>query len=369
MQGIFEKRREQVRKRMEEEGMEGALVLHPTNIYYLTGYLADPHERFMGLFLFRSSEEVFLVPQLERERANAYLKEVVSYTDDEGPLPLIRKIMTDLTEGVFGVEKEVITLERVEWLKEISPSLIFRSLHPFLAKLRGVKSREEQDLLRRAGKMLDEILMEGIRSLKKGMTERQMVTLLEGLAKERGVQRMSFDTMVLSGPKSALPHGIPEDRPILEGEYLLFDLGIPYQGYHSDITRTFFLGKPTKRHEMVYKTVLKAQQSAISMVKPGILYRSLDEEARRVIEAEGYGSYFIHRLGHGLGLDVHEFPSVHGHNGEIVEVGNVFTVEPGIYIPDFGGVRIEDDVIVTAQGAETFTGAPKEWEEMILSFS
>lgn len=171
---------------------------------------------------------------------------------------------------------------------------------------------------------------------------------------------MSFDTMVLSGPKTASPHGKPGDRKIQKGDFVLFDLGVIYEGYCSDITRTVSFGKPSDAQKDVYETVRQAEQAAVDAVKPGVRAMDLDKIARDVITEAGYGEFFTHRLGHGLGISVHEFPSVTGTNEmELIE-GMVFTIEPGIYDPSITGVRIEDDVVVTKDGVEVLTKYPKE---------
>ncbi|MOA18746.1 putative peptidase [compost metagenome] len=165
---------------------------------------------------------------------------------------------------------------------------------------------------------------------------------------------------MLSGEKTALPHGVPGTRILRHGDLVMFDIGVYADGYASDITRTFALGELTKEQVNIYNTVLEANKAAIRAINPGVTFASIDKAARDVIEEAGYGSYFIHRLGHGLGIDVHEFPSVHGKNDTLLSEGNVFTVEPGIYVPGVGGVRIEDDCLVTADGVEVLTSYPKE---------
>ncbi len=171
---------------------------------------------------------------------------------------------------------------------------------------------------------------------------------------------MAFDTMVLSGPKTASPHGNPGNRKIKKGDFVLFDLGVVYQGYCSDITRTVAFGEPTDAQREIYETVRKAEQAAVDSVRPGVKAMEIDKAARNVIEQAGYGSYFTHRVGHGLGISVHEYPSVTGTNELVLEEGMVFTIEPGIYHPGITGVRIEDDVVVTADGVEVLTKFPKE---------
>ena len=164
----------------------------------------------------------------------------------------------------------------------------------------------------------------------------------------------------LSGPKTASPHGVPGDRKIQKGDFILFDLGVVYNGYCSDITRTVAFGEPTDAQREIYETVKKAEQAAVDLVGPGVQAKEIDDAARNVIDDAGFGDYFTHRIGHGLGISVHEYPSITGTNEMELEEGMVFTIEPGIYKSDVTGVRIEDDVVVTADGVEVLTKFPKD---------
>jgi Xaa-Pro dipeptidase len=181
---------------------------------------------------------------------------------------------------------------------------------------------------------------------------------------------MSFGTLVLSGAKSAQPHGSTGRDPILEGEYLLIDAGVFKDGYCSDITRTFFVGaNPSEKHREVFETVLEANKRAIAAARPGARLGDIDRAARSHIASKGYGDYFIHRLGHGLGLEIHEEPSVSETSDAIAKPGLAFTIEPGVYIDGFGGVRIEDDIVIAEHGAETLTSYPKEWNSCAIRFA
>ncbi|HWL12694.1 MAG TPA: M24 family metallopeptidase, partial [Ureibacillus sp.] len=172
--------------------------------------------------------------------------------------------------------------------------------------------------------------------------------------------KMSFETMVLSGPKTASPHGTPGERKIQKGDMILFDLGVIYDGYCSDITRTVAFGEVSEAQKEIYNAVRSANENAVAAVKPGVRAMDLDKIARDTITEAGYGEYFTHRLGHGLGISVHEFPSVTGTNDLVLREGMVFTIEPGVYKADVTGVRVEDDVVVTADGVEVLTKFTKE---------
>jgi Xaa-Pro dipeptidase len=214
--------------------------------------------------------------------------------------------------------------------------------------------------MKRAVRIVEDVLRAGVAQVKPGVTEIELVAELEYQMKKLGAQGPSFDTMVLSGAKSALPHGKPDTTKVGAGELLLFDLGVYAEGYVSDITRTFAVGDISDEMKRIYGAVLEGNLRGIEAIRPGVSFGSLDRAARESIEAAGYGPYFNHRLGHGIGMDIHEYPSIHGRNEELLLAGMTFTVEPGIYVPSVGGVRIEDNVLVTADGVEVLTSFPKE---------
>lgn len=366
---IFKERREKLLGLMKQQQMEGALIMNPSSIYYLTGFHSNPHERFLGLFLFADEEPVMIAPALEYEVAKSQLAQVEHYSDSDGPSAAIRSVLTKNKVTSLAVEKEYISFERVELLQSIVPTLQFHSISASIQQMRATKDAMEIDILRQAATMVDQVVRDGIARIQRGMTELELAGELEFIAKKLGAPSMSFDTTVLSGAKSAAPHGKPDHSPIAEGEFLLLDLGVVYKGYCSDITRTFIIGEGSAKHKEIYELVLQANERAIAATKAGVALGELDRIARKTIEDGGYGSYFNHRLGHGLGLEVHEYPSVHGDNPDIAKSGLVFTIEPGIYVPGFGGVRIEDDVVVTEEGVEVLTKFPKEWSASIIYFA
>lgn len=199
----------------------------------------------------------------------------------------------------------------------------------------------------------------GVAFLKEGVTEREVVNHIENEIKKYGVNEMSFDTMVLFGDHAAAPHGTPGDRQLKNNEYVLFDLGVIYNHYCSDITRTVAFGQPDDKAQAIYDIVLKAEQTAIQHIKPGVTISELDDIARGIITEAGYGEYFPHRLGHGLGLEAHEYQDISSTNQNSLEAGMVLTIEPGIYVPNVAGVRIEDDILVTEDGYESLSGYKK----------
>lgn len=251
-------------------------------------------------------------------------------------------------------------MARFEQMQETLGFSRYLDAGPWLRELRFRKSSDEVAKIKRAVNLIEQVLTESVRQVKEGVSENELVAEVEYQIRKLGADGPSFDSMVLSGEKTALPHGVPGTRQIRRGDLVMFDIGVYADGYASDITRTFAVGELSDELVKIYETVLAANMAAIEAIKPGVSFASIDKAARDVIEAAGYGRYFIHRLGHGLGIDVHEFPSVHGKNEQLLTEGNVFTVEPGIYVPGVGGVRIEDDVLVTASGVEVLTAYPKQ---------
>ena len=329
-------------------------------MYYLTGFACDPHERFLGLILIQDEEPVLVVPALDAEAAHASssVQTIVTHKDTDNPYSLVGQYFKGRLQ-IAGLEKEVVTLAQFEQLEQAIGASSYIDIAPLLRSLRVNKSPEEITRLKHAIDLIEEVLTQGLKKVQPGVTEVELVAELEYLMKKLGADGPSFDTMVLSGPNTALPHGVPGQRKIQEGDLLMFDMGVFANGYASDITRTFAVGELNQQQKDIYQAVLEANLQGIQAVRPGVTLASIDQAARRVTEQAGYGEYFLHRLGHGLGIDVHEYPSVHGENLDQAQPGMVFTIEPGIYVPGVGGVRIEDDVVVTSDGVEVLTSFPK----------
>ncbi|MCQ6559817.1 M24 family metallopeptidase [Paenibacillus mendelii] len=347
---------------MNERSMDALLVTLPAHVFYLTGFRSNPHERFLGLVLVKGESPFLLVPAIDLEAAQAAAKQIphiYTHADTDNPYEVLSKLLPSKLSK-FGLEKSHLTVSRFEALSAAADAQAYVDIDEVLRSMRVIKSPSEIVMMRRAVRMIEDVLHAGIAHVKPGVSELDLVAELDYRMKKLGADCPSFDTMVLAGEKSALPHGIPGDRKVQSGELLLFDLGVYVDGYASDITRTFAVGDVNDKLKEIYETVLSANLKAIEAIRPGATLASIDRAARDTIAAKGYGDYFMHRLGHGLGLDVHEYPSVHGQNEERLAAGMAFTVEPGVYVAGLGGVRIEDDVIVTEDGVEVLTAFPKE---------
>jgi Xaa-Pro dipeptidase len=346
---------------LTNNGWQGLLVTDPTHIYYLTGFASEPHERFLGLLLVNGEEPVLIVPALDEEKAreSSSVSRIVTHTDTDNPYDLLKGLIGGSIDS-FAIEKEHVSVARYEALATTVGAGRYEDLGPVLRKMRVRKSTDEVQRLKHAVHLVEEVLRDGLTHVREGMTEVELVAELEYRMKKLGADGPSFDTTVLFGAKTALPHGEPGTNKLAPGDLLMIDMGVYAGGYASDITRTFAFGSLSPEFEQIYNTVLQANLAGIAAARPGVTCASVDQAARAIVEAAGYGPAFNHRVGHGLGLGIHEYPSLHGANKDPLVEGMVFTIEPGIYITGKGGVRIEDDVLVTADGVEVLTSFPKE---------
>ena len=353
----------QLENEMKEKQNPIVFIQNPETIRLLTKFSTEPHERIVALVYTPGATPLLFVPALEHQvaqkaEANFIVK---SYQDHEDGWKLLSDAIKEHfpTQTNFAVEKVDFSLFAAEQLQKHFPGIRFTvDLTPVVQQLRLVKDADAIEKLVYSGTFADKAIEIGKNALKVGISEREVVAIIEFEMKKLGVSQMSFDTMVLFGDHAADPHGEPGERTLKENEWVLFDLGTMVDGYASDITRTVFFGNDSgkdPRHQEIYDIVQKAHDTAIQAVKPGMKASEIDKIARDIITEAGYGEYFIHRLGHGIGQSVHEFPSImEGNDMELVE-GMCFSVEPGVYISGDYGVRIEDCLAVTKDGSKIFT--------------
>ncbi|MGE7092110.1 M24 family metallopeptidase [Lysinibacillus sp. NPDC048646] len=354
---------EEIQSYLQQNQIDAAFVTTPDNVFYVSGFKSNPHERLLGVVIFKESEPFLICPQMEIPDAKdaGWPYEVIGHQDTENAMEILAQAIKERNEypSTFAIEKAQLIVERLEALQHSFPQASFVRLDEKINAMRVIKDEDELNKLRKAAELADYAIEVGCKEIAEGKTEMEILTAIESAIQEKGC-KMSFETMVLSGPKTASPHGKPGARKVAKGDMVLFDLGVIYEGYCSDITRTVAFGEPTDAQKEIYHAVLAANTNAVAAVKPGVRAMDLDKIARDTITDAGYGEYFTHRLGHGLGISVHEFPSVTGANDMTMEPGMVFTIEPGIYKSDVTGVRIEDDVVVTNEGVEVLTKFPKE---------
>lgn len=343
---------------------EIAYITNPATIAYFSGFNSEPHERVLALFISATGDSLLFTPALEVEEAqkSGWKYDVVGYLDSEDPWKIIASELSQrYNPKRLAIEKNAFTLDRYERLHQLLPAVDFSlDITPVIQKMQLKKTEKEISLLLEAGSWADVAFEIGFSAVKEGAVEAEIVAEIEYQLKKQGVSHMSFDTIVLAGANAASPHGLPGAKKIQQNELVLFDLGVVWRGYCSDATRTISYKEPTKLQEKIHGIVLEAQLAAQQAVKPGITAGELDKVARDVISSYGYGEYFNHRLGHGIGTTVHEFPSLITGNDLVIEEGMSFSLEPGIYIPNEVGVRIEDCVYVTEDGCVPFTKTAKD---------
>ncbi len=342
---------------MSRLNLDAAYITKPVSIAYLTGFHAEPFERLMALAV-RSDRATLIVPAIEREKAarDTDQAEIVSWKDGEDGYALVRAALQGCDE--VGVEKEHLTVQAAEMLVARTATREMVDAGPEIRRLRRIKNDEEIEKLSRAGSITDTVTDEVIGRLRPGLTELEVSVMIGGAIGEHG-GTLSFETLVQSGPNSALPHARPTSRRLAEGDLVLLDFGAAFDGYRADTTRMAVVGEPSERHMEIHGLVLAAHDAAIAAVRAGTTTGSVDAAARQLIEAAGMGDQFFHRVGHGLGLEAHEDPSLDPGSATVLEAGMVFTIEPGIYVPGWGGVRIEDDVVVERAGCRLLTKADR----------
>jgi len=352
----------QIQSYLKEHELDMAFITTPDNVFYFSQFKSNPHERLLGVMIFQDATPVLVCPKMEVPDAinSGWQYDVIGHLDTDQPFQLMKEKVhsNNVSVNKVAIEKSHLTVERLEALQHVFPQAQFVRLDEKINDMRVIKDEMELEKLREAARLADYAVEVGCKEIAEGKTEMQILTAIENAIKDKGY-KMSFDTMVLSGPKTASPHGTPGERKIQKGDLILFDLGVEYEGYCSDITRTVAFGNVSDAQKEIYHLVRTANENAIEAVKPGVRAMDIDKTARDVITDGGYGEDFSHRLGHGLGISVHEFPSMTGTNDLQLKAGMVFTIEPGIY-NNIAGVRIEDDVVVTETGVEVLTKYTKE---------
>jgi Xaa-Pro dipeptidase len=344
---------------MVEAGVDAAYVTDPVSIAYLTGFRCNPMERLMALAV-RASRVDLIVPGIEAESATATAAgaAVRGWKDGEDPYALVVDALGD-APGRLAVEKDHLSLGGFERLGERVRSTEVVDAGATLRRLRLRKSPDELERLAEAARITDRVTEQVLSGLAVGQSELEVAMLLSQAIAEAGAAN-AFEPIVQFGPNSAQPHLRPTGRRLRAGDLVLLDFGAAWRGYCADTTRTAVAGEPDQRQLEVHQIVLEAHDRALEAVRAGVAAAEVDEAARAVIREAGYGDYFIHRIGHGLGLDPHEGPSLDPGSPLILEPGMVVTIEPGVYLPGWGGVRIEDDVVVEQDGGRTLTGARRD---------
>jgi Xaa-Pro dipeptidase len=363
----YQSRLSNLKKRLQQQEI-GILALLPgANFTYITGIAKELSERPFVLFIpsSESARPTVLLPRLEVETfldSVSYQVDLVTYTDEEGYSPAFIEACNNLDgqKAVIGVEARAMRFLELRQIQQNAPEISIVEADEILSISRMQKDENEIDAIRNAIRVSELALEATCAQVRPGMAERNVQMILSMEMLKNGADGHGFSPIVLSGPRAALPHGVAGERRLQKGDCLLIDFGFRVGNYSADITRTFSIGTPSPEWKKIYDIVKAANKAGHSVAKPGIAAEEVDFAARKVIEDAGYGKYFNHRTGHGLGLDIHEPPYIVSGNKTTLQPGMVFTIEPGIYLAEKVGVRIEDDVMITQDKAESLTTFPRE---------
>ena len=347
---------DKVASSLHDYGLDAILLTGKANRFYASGFQADEEG---GIALVTEKGNFFFTDSRYIEAAEAKIQNAAIACIDRNNSYMDR--ICDALEmsecKTVGFEEEIMTV--ADW-RCYSEHMALQPASAMMAALRQSKDPEEIRRMEQAQQIAETAFSQLLKELRPGMTERELAARLQYLAITGGAEKMSFDTIVASGPNGSMPHAVPTDRKVREGEFITFDFGCVYKGYCSDTTRTVALGRVTEEMEHVYQIVYEAQSAGISAARGGITGRNMDAAARDVIDKAGYGAYFGHALGHSLGIDVHEEPVAAPRNTQPLPNGTVISVEPGIYLPGKFGVRIEDVVVLEEDGCRDLTGLKRE---------
>ena len=338
----------------KEGKFDGFLIFNSTNLIYLTCFSGAS-----ALLIPKDGENTIYVYNVNYEQAKAEGKafrvELVRHNEN-----LMAKIAKHAS--AFEIKRLVVDVLNIESWRALSKFLGGEKMlavdSGFLRELRKVKDKNEIELMRKAGELTSEGTRVACEVIAAGIKEYEVAAEIEYAMRKQGSYGTAFETIVASGSCSAFPHGGCSDREIRKGDLVVVDVGASYKYYHSDMTRTLVAGKPSEKQKKLYQIVKTAQDKAFEAVKPNVKAKTVDAVARKVIADAAYGKFFVHSLGHGVGLEVHEPPILSPESRDVLAVGNVVTVEPGIYLVGYGGVRIEDTVLVQRSGAEKLTNGP-----------
>ncbi|MEA2526764.1 MAG: Xaa-Pro aminopeptidase [Thermomicrobiales bacterium] len=355
-------RLDRLRAELAERELDGILVTDPSNRFYLSGYSAHDHapNESAGVLLIGSTEAALFTSPNNTQWAAS---EAPGFEISAWKRPWTGTVSEQIRRygwNRVGFEDDATLVStHQELLASLANKVTLAPTRGLVDRLRRVKDADELAALERALGLTDEVFDATVAALRPGMTEREIAWMTEKAFRDAGADGAAFPTSVASGPHTARPHHAPTERAIREGEPITIDMGASVAGYNGDLTRTVWLGEPDSRLKAVYNVVFEAQATALAGLRAGMIGKDGDSLARRVVEAAGHKDHFVHGLGHGLGIRVHEGPSLGTTSTDVLQPGEVVTVEPGVYVPGWGGVRIEDVVVITSDGCQVLTKAPK----------
>ncbi|HWL13881.1 MAG TPA: Xaa-Pro peptidase family protein [Ureibacillus sp.] len=345
---------EKLRNALVEQSVDGLLITNDFNRRYMTGFTGSA-----GVAIVSKDDAVFVTDFRYTEQAKKQIQNFRIVQHDGNLFKEVANLAGKMGIKTLGFEKDTMTYAMYETYK----SLISAELVPvsgLIEKIRLIKTEQEINIIKVACEIADNAFSHILKFIKPGLTELEVSNELEFFMRKQGATASSFDTIVASGVRSALPHGVATDKVIEKGDFVTLDFGALYNGYISDITRTIAVGQPSEKLVEMYNTVLESQLLALEKVGPGMTGVEADSFARDYLASKGYGEAFGHSTGHGIGLEVHEGPALSSRSSSVLEPNMVVTIEPGIYLPGIGGVRIEDDILITETGNEKLTHSTKD---------
>ncbi|MGY3771332.1 M24 family metallopeptidase [Tetragenococcus solitarius] len=346
---------ERLREKMHQEEIDGFLITSAYNLRYFTNFTGTT-----GLALITGEQAFFVTDFRYTQQAAKQAKGFEIVKNSGNIFETVAQLVQSKGVNALAFEEDYISFSEYSLLEELITESALIPISGLLESLREVKDEQEIEKIKQACHIADQGFEHVLKMVQPGMTEIEVANQLDFFMRSLGANGVSFDTIVASGTRSAMPHGVASNKTIEQGDIITLDFGCYYEGYVSDMTRTFAIGDPGEKIKEIYQIVLDAQLKVIEAAKPGISGIELDAVAREHIASFGYGEDFGHSTGHGIGLDIHEGPNVSSRAENVFVPGNVITDEPGIYLPEIGGVRIEDDLLITSTGNEILTHSPKE---------
>ena len=360
MQTAEATRIERLLAELQSGGIDAFFAWSPVTMTYLHGFGEGGGERFLTLAIRNEGDVRMICPALSETQAKrAGIKDVRSWRDGEDPVALFRELAEDwnLRSAILAIDDE-LPAHMLLRMQDVLPPALYRTGSELLSKLMRVKDKNEMDLMREAAQIADKALAAGLGAIRPGVTELAVEDAINAEMRRLG-GRPAF-CIVATGANGAEPHHLSDETVLQKGDVVVMDFGCTVQGYYSDITRMAAVGEASSAANEIYKIVLRAHKAGRNAIRPGVTAESIDRAARQVIEDAGYGPQFMHRLGHGIGMRGHEEPNMVAGNMHLLEVGNCFSVEPGIYLPGKFGVRIENIVAVSDGGHQSFNDEPAD---------
>jgi Xaa-Pro aminopeptidase len=347
-------------KAIEAEKLDGFVITHPANLRYLCGYSGSN-----GLLLFVDGRRVFFTDGRYTQQAREEVHGARVGIAKGSLLEAASRIIGDRKRVAIGFEAEHTSVATANDMRRVvRRKVTWKPVSGLVMRQRMIKDAKELSIIRKAVRMGAEVYEQAVGKIRAGVAESEIAGELEFAARRAGADGMSFETIVAGGKRSALPHGRASRAPIPRRGFVVIDSGVVFQGYCSDMTRTVHIGQASREERRWYEAVLDAQQAGIGAVKPGVTAGDVDHAARGMLRRAKLDKYFTHSTGHGLGLEIHEPPRLGTGQKDQLQAGMVVTIEPGIYVPDQGGIRIEDMVVITAKGCEVLTPVSKELVEI-----